>query len=497
MTASAALTLARAMADARAAASGEHRLETMLSPAQAGAALRLARQGAIELDGSALESVRAVSFVVDEAFGSGPAMALLKDAVIPATTLGDLVEGWFDGASSPQASACAGYWLANLFLRGVGEAQSVELTRFLIGGSRLEMQAPGRISVRRYPTGGISEKQALILPAILRSLAVRMPWVSPFLVAPQLAHTGGTADKLAVLPGFSTLSAGMLQTWDPIAAPVCYLSAGPDLCPRDAAMYRLRGETGTVADRGLIAASIMSKQIAAPADIIILDILHGRTAFLTDRESATTFGSLCVAIGDAHGLRVTPVLRPADTLLGRSVGASTEVLEAVLILSGTATYETAIAERERAVEFAARAASAAGLSPDTARKLAHSAFESGTAFDELLALWRDHGVSEDFLSKVRTDPRRALLGEVEQAQVLASKAGLLSVDPIALADVINTRLSAAGSAEERAAANVGGLELHLDIGSQCDYAQTIATIFGQSCKEVASAVTSLVQIVEV
>lgn len=477
MTTSPELTLARAMADRRDAIPASHRLDGPLSSAQAGAALRLAQDRAIVLEGAALADASALRPQVETVLGAPPASRLLDGADIDASDLEAVAGPWFGEAPTPLDLACAGFWLGDLFVNGVDPFLSSRITRFLLTGSKRHPKPAERVSVRRYPTGGISEKQAVLLPALLRSTAEPMQWCSPFLVARRLAHTGGTAEKLSVLPGFRTAHGETIRRWDPDSSPVRYLSAGADLCPRDAAMYRLRGETGTVADTGLMAASIMSKQVAAPADVIILDILYGRTAFLGDSKAATAFGAMCAAIGEDQGVRIEPVTRPADGLLGRSIGPSSEILEAISILRGEATYPSAQSERDRALGFVARLAQLSGRSADRARHLAKDAIESGQAFEELLAVWRDHQVENGFLSAVEDDPRKALLDGLHRQDILAERSGRVAPDPIALADAVNTALRGE-SASGRQATPRGGLELRVDEGASVMAGQPVAVFYG-------------------
>jgi thymidine phosphorylase len=480
------------MADRRAGRSVTHRLSGAISPAQVGAALRLTQDDAIILEGPALAGGRSFGPQVDLVFQAGPASELVSGAEILSATMEAVAGPWFSDTATPLDLACAGFWLGDLFLRRVDARLSSRITNFLLGASRVHRTPAGRVSVRRYPTGGISEKQALLLPALLRSLASPMEWQSPFLVARRLGHTGGTADKLAALPGFTTVRRERLRSWDLTRAPVYYLSAGPDLCPRDAAMYRLRGETGTVADPGLMAASIMSKQIAAPADVTILDILHGRTAFLSDSASAETFGAACRIIGEDYGVRIEPVTRRADGLLGRSIGARIEILEAVLILRGEAADPLARAERNRALDFTERLAAASGRSPDQARSLAETALASGQAFCDLLNLWRDHGVGEAFLSAVRDNPRKALLGDLEPREIRATRPGRVSFNPVALADAVNSLQKRAVTADRLTAA-AGGLELLVDEGDCVAADQPIARLYGPSTSSSVSAVARILE----
>ena len=112
-----------------------------------------------------------------------------------------------------------------------------------------------------------------------------------------LAFTGGTVDKLESIPGLRVdLQAAEFQRQvEKIGAAIVAQSA--DLVPADRAIYELRDATGTIDSPGLIAASIMSKKLAAGAGTIAIDVKVGSGAFMPDYESARGFAETLVDIG--------------------------------------------------------------------------------------------------------------------------------------------------------------------------------------------------------
>ena len=77
----------------------------------------------------------------------------------------------------------------------------------------------------------------------------------------------------------------------------------------------------------LIAASIMSKKLAAGSDCILLDVKTGSGAFMKKREDAAALAREMVEIGTRAGRKAAPHHRHGPPL-GRNIGNGLEVIEA-------------------------------------------------------------------------------------------------------------------------------------------------------------------------
>jgi pyrimidine-nucleoside phosphorylase len=129
----------------------------------------------------------------------------------------------------------------------------------------------------------------------------------------------------------------------------------------------------------LIAASIMSKKIAAGADAIVLDVKVGDGAFMKTLADAQVLAETMIALGRRAGREVVAVLTDMDQPLGRAVGNALEVKEAVATVRGEGPPDFA----ELVLSSCAHllALSDLGVSEVEARTRAETAVADGSALE--------------------------------------------------------------------------------------------------------------------
>jgi pyrimidine-nucleoside phosphorylase len=147
--------------------------------------------------------------------------------------------------------------------------------------------------------------------------------------------------------------------------------------PADKKLYGLRDVTATIDQVSLIAASIMSKKIAAGASAVVLDVKVGEGAFMQTIEDARELGREMRALGEQAGMDVVCVLTDMDQPLGRAVGNALEVREAWETVSGGGPPDF----RELVVDSAAEllALSDLGVDEDEGRRRVEKALVDGSA----------------------------------------------------------------------------------------------------------------------
>jgi pyrimidine-nucleoside phosphorylase len=155
-----------------------------------------------------------------------------------------------------------------------------------------------------------------------------------------------------------------------------------ELVPADKALYALRDVTATVDQISLIAASIMSKKIAAGAQAIVLDVKVGDGAFMKSLEDARHLAEAMLALGERAGRKVVCLLTDMDQPLGSAVGNALEVREALATVRGEGPADFS----ELVLDASARllALSDLGIDLDEGRRRAEAAVADGSAE----ATWR-------------------------------------------------------------------------------------------------------------
>ena len=238
------------------------------------------------------------------------------------------VKGVTDG-SLPDYQISA--FLMAAFLKGMDTEETACLTMEMAhSGGMFDLSSVEGFKVDKHSTGGVADTTTLVLAPLVASVGVPVVKMS----GRGLGFSGGTIDKLESIPGFRVDVSEEEALGFAKAGNIVLMSQTENLTPADKKLYALRDVTGTVDSIPLIAASIMSKKIAAGADGIVLDVKCGSGAFMKDLESAEKLATTMVEMGRHVGRKVTAVISGMDQPLAMNIGNSLEVMEAIHVLKG-------------------------------------------------------------------------------------------------------------------------------------------------------------------
>ena len=285
---------------------------------------------------------------------------------------------------------------------GMDAEETAALTMAMASsGDMVDLSDIDGIKVDKHSTGGVGDKTTLIAAPIVASLGIPVAKMS----GRGLGHTGGTIDKLESIPEYKVNLTGEEFINIVKTAGISVTGQSGNLAAADKKLYALRDVTATVDSIPLIAASIMSKKIAAGADAIVLDVKMGSGAFVKTIEDARLLAKEMVAIGKNVGRDTVAVITDMDVPLGKNIGNSLEVIEAIDVLSGHGPSDLT----EICLELAANMLVLAKKGEiEDCRKMAESALKNGTALAKLRELVAAQGGDAEYIDNPEKFPKAAV-----------------------------------------------------------------------------------------
>ncbi len=233
-------------------------------------------------------------------------------------------------------------WLMAVWIHGLSRAETGALTLAMRdSGEIFAPQFPSQRtlavrSVDKHSTGGVGDKTSFLAAPLAAACGVAVPMIS----GRALGHSGGTLDKLESIPGCRTNLS--LAEFEAVIARcgVSIIGQTDELAPADRRLYALRDRTGTVENRGLICASILSKKLAAGLSGLVLDVKTGSGAFLRRSADAEALAALMVVTAESAATRTVALLTDMSQPLGHAAGNWIEIMECLSLLRGERPAES-------------------------------------------------------------------------------------------------------------------------------------------------------------
>ncbi len=298
-------------------------------------------------------------------------------------------------------------FLMATYFQGMTKEETLSLTMAMLhSGKTLDLSSISGIKADKHSTGGVGDKISLILCPLVASLGVRMAKMS----GRGLGFTGGTLDKLESFPGFSVeLSREkFFENVEKVGFAIAAQTA--DLDPADKKLYALRDVTATVAIRPMIVSSIMSKKLAAGADVIVLDVKTGSGSFCKTEEEAFALARDMVEVGKSAGKKTVAIVTSMEEPLGSNIGNALEVREAISVLcgeSGGSILEICLALGSNILVEAGKAKDA-----EEAREMLLGSIANGKALCKLKEFVAAQGGNPDSVDNTTLLPQAAAVFEL-------------------------------------------------------------------------------------
>lgn len=374
-----------------------------------------------------------------------------------------IVDGYTNGnIPDYQVSAL----LMAICLKGMDVDETFNLTNSMIeSGNTIDLSKIEGKKVDKHSTGGVGDTTTLVLGPLVASCGIPFAKMS----GRGLGHTGGTLDKLESIPGLSIdLDIDkFIENTNKIKIAICGQTT--DVTPADKKLYALRDTTATVNDVSLISSSIMSKKIAVGADCLVLDVKVGSGAFMKTVEDAVELSEMMVNLGEKAGKNTQAVITNMNQPLGRAVGNSLEVIEAINTLRGEGPEDL----YELSMELAEKLLLVSGHSKteEEARAILEEKIASGEAFNKLKELVQLQGGDVSYIedvSKFELSPKFELVSEVDGY--------VKGIDALGIGEA-SKNLGAGRETKESELDLGAGILLNKKIGDKVSKGELLATLY--------------------
>lgn len=370
-----------------------------------------------------------------------------------------------------------------IYINGMNEQEITDLTTAMANsGERLDLSDIGTV-VDKHSTGGVGDKVTLILAPIIASLGIPVAKMS----GRGLGYTGGTIDKLESIPGYKTDISIEEFKQNVKNVGISIMGQTMNLAPADKKIYALRDSISATESIPLIASSIMSKKIAAGANKIVLDVTYGSGAFMKTKERAEELASVMTKIGKLAGRDTICVITPMEQPLGRNVGNSLEVIEAIEFLKGNMQEDVKDVVLEIGSNMIKLAGKGNNLEENKQKMLEN--IQNGKALEKLKELVKIQGGDVSYIDNTNKFEKAKYIMQVE-----ATKDGTITSLKAEEIGKLSVSLGAGRIKKEDKIESSVGIVLNKKIGDNVKKGDIVAYIHANDENKAKEAVEKLEEI---
>lgn len=381
------------------------------------------------------------------------------------------IEGYTEGRIPDyQASAL----LMAIFFKGMDKEETYQLTKAMKNsGDVVDLSSIKGIKVDKHSTGGVGDKTTLVVGPLASACGVPVAKMS----GRGLGFTGGTVDKMESIPGFKTTMEAdkFIDLVNRVGLSVIGQTA--HIAPADKKLYALRDVTATVDNLSLITSSVMSKKLASGSDAIVLDVKCGNGAFMETVEDAAKLAKMMVDIGNSDGKKTIGVITDMSQPLGKAVGNSNEVIEAIETLKGNGPED--ITELALTLSGIMIYAGGKAETMEEGYEKAKDALQSGKALEKLKLFIEGQGGDSEVINDYSLFPQYT-----EKVFVIAEESGFVASIRARSIGLASQHSGAGRETKEDEIDLSAGIYLHKKVGDKVLKGDILAEVYGNDNERV-------------
>lgn len=358
-------------------------------------------------------------------------------------------------------------FLMAVFFQDMNDVEVGAMVQSIIAtGEKLDLSTVSGPKVDKHSTGGVGDKTSLIAAPLAAAAGIKVPMVS----GRALGHTGGTLDKLESIPGFRT-DVGLEQMVAQVnEIGIALVGQSPAITPADGKLYALRDATATIESTPLIAASIMSKKLAASLDGLVLDVKVGAGAFMKRQIDARRLAQLMTTIARRADLRCQALITDMSQPLGYAVGNALEIMEVSQTLQNAGPVDLT----RLSLELAARMIHLGGLTEtlEDAREVAQARLLDGSGYAKLKQVIEAQGGNSQVLDRFDLLPNAT--GAMEITSPRAGYVSMIDAEEIGRA---STMIGAGRETKEDEIDPAVGVILEVKAGQRVEAGSVLCRLY--------------------
>lgn len=374
-----------------------------------------------------------------------------------------IIKGYNDG-NIPDYQMSA--FLMAICFNGLSKHETAILTdEMLHSGEIIDLSEIAGVKVDKHSTGGVGDKTSLVLGPMVAACGVKVAKMS----GRGLGHTGGTLDKLESIPGLQIQISkdDFIKQVNEIGIAIIGQSA--TLVPADQKMYALRDVTATVDCIPLIASSIMSKKLASGSDTILLDVKYGEGAFMQTKEEAKRLAQTMIEIGQHLGKDTRAAISNMNQPLGKAIGNSLEVIEAIDTLNGSGPEDLLNLCLEAGSHMLVQAKKC--KNEESALKMLKRVIDTGQALDKFKEMVKYQHGNDEYIGNPELFTKAKLIIEVK-----AKQAGYIQTLEAKTLGIVSMKLGGGRQTKDDVIDHSVGIILNKKVGDRCKVGEVLAYI---------------------